>query len=120
MSPIFRTSIGDVAEIMARLAGVGAAKPRGVYQRGAAILDGALKIGNSAEPMHPTLWSGAWIRSGSRRRPSGVSLPWLSKAFCGVCNGLRHVAFGSRSLKFGRLLLIVLKPRACRRGLFFS
>jgi hypothetical protein len=48
------TAIADVAEIIGSVGGRGAAKAaEAVYRRGAAILDGALKIGNKAEPIAP-------------------------------------------------------------------
>jgi len=46
------TAIADVAEIIGSVGGRGAAKAaENAYRRGAAILDGALKIGNRAEPI---------------------------------------------------------------------
>jgi hypothetical protein len=46
------TAIADVAEIIGSVGGRGAAKAaESVYRRGAGILDGALKIGNRADPM---------------------------------------------------------------------
>src|SRR5215468_11198829 len=48
------TAVADVAEIIGSVGGRGAAKTaEAVYRRGAAILDGALKIGNKAEPIEP-------------------------------------------------------------------
>ena len=48
------TAIADVAEVIGSVGGRGAAKAaEAVYQRGAAILDGALRIGNSADPIAP-------------------------------------------------------------------
>ena len=48
------TAIADVAEIIGSVGGRGAAKAaEAVYRRGAAILDGALMIGNKAEPIAP-------------------------------------------------------------------
>ena len=46
------TAIADVAEIIGSVGGRGAAKAaENAYRRGAAILDGALKIGNRADPV---------------------------------------------------------------------
>jgi len=78
------TSIADVAEIIGSVGGcAGSQDCRGVYRRGAAILDGALKIGNSAEPIAPDLV----VRRMDTVRQSAVSerrMCVLSKAFCGV------------------------------------
>jgi hypothetical protein len=46
------TAIADVAEIIGSVGGRGASKAaEAVYRCGTAILDGALRIGNSAEPI---------------------------------------------------------------------